>query len=245
MGWRVWRWRMRPLPFVIAAMALLLAVKLDRVVQEFGGASAALGSAGRAVVPAAQAASGAKPTPTAAQPAPPRTPAQTTPMPTLPAAAANPAPVAEPVISDAERTILLDLRARRDLLEAREQGLAGRESVLAAAEKRLSERVDQLQGLQVRLEQMDAARRGRDEANWRGLVKTYETMRPRDAAAILNDMEMPVLLEVMDRMKEAKAALVLAAMLPDRARAATSQLAQMRNKQVAPPTVASVPGPQG
>jgi flagellar motility protein MotE (MotC chaperone) len=75
--------------------------------------------------------------------------------------------------------------------------------------------------LQARLEQLDQTRRERDDANWRGLVKTYEAMRPRDAAAILNDMDPPVLLQVLDRMKEAKAALVLAAMQPDRARTAT------------------------
>lgn len=243
-NWAVWRRWMRPLPFVIVVLALLLAIKLDHLVQASGGASAALGYAGRAVVPVAQASSKAEPAGAAAQSTPAKVPAQPTPVP-APTTGATPPAVTEPFIGEAERKVLLDLRARRDLLEAREQGLAARESVLAAAEKRMSERVDQLQGLQARLEQMDAARKGRDEANWRGLVKTYEAMRPRDAAAILNELEMPVLLEVTDRMKEAKAALVLASMLPDRARAATLQLAQMRIKQVAPPTVAATSGPQG
>ncbi len=46
--------------------------------------------------------------------------------------------------------------------------------------------------------------RSHDDANWAGLVKVYETMKPRDAAAIFNDMDLPVLLQVLDRMKEAK-----------------------------------------
>ena len=219
--------RPRPLPFACAAMALLLAVKTREVVQAVGGAPAALLSASRAVVPAAQAAghgggdAPAKPASTAATAAP--------------APAAPPAPPAEPPIGDAERAVLLDLRARRTQMEAQEQALATRESVLAAAEKRMGERVDQLSALQARLEALDGTRRERDEANWRGLVKTYEVMRPRDAAAILNEMEMPVLLQVLDRMKEAKAATVLAAMLPDRARAATAQLAAKRSQGVAPP----------
>lgn len=212
-----WVWA-RPLPWTIVAMALLLAVKANTLLQASGGAAAALGTAGRAMVPAAQASNGP------AAPIPPAPPAA-------------PASPAEPPISEAERKLLLDLRTRRVALESQEQGLAAREAVLAATEKRLLERVDQLSALQARLEQMDAARRERDEANWRGLVKTYEAMRPRDAAAILNDMEMPVLLEVLDRMKEAKAAPILAAMLPERARAATAQLAQMRTRQVAPPTL--------
>ena len=48
-------------------------------------------------------------------------------------------------------------------------------------------------------------------------------MKPRDAAAIFNDLDMPVLLQVLDRMKEAKAAPILAAMQPDRAREATTE----------------------
>jgi flagellar motility protein MotE (MotC chaperone) len=110
-----------------------------------------------------------------------------------------------------------------------------------AAERRLTERVAELTALQIRLEQLDQTRRERDDANWRGLVKTYEAMRPRDAAAILNELELPVLLQVLDRMKEAKTALVLAAMLPDRARSATTGLAQMRSRSVAAPSL----GPQG
>jgi flagellar motility protein MotE (MotC chaperone) len=53
-------------------------------------------------------------------------------------------------------------------------------------------------------------------------------MKPRDAAAIFNDLDMPVLLAVVDRMKEAKAAPVLAAMQTEKARQVTAELAQMR-----------------
>ena len=92
--------------------------------------------------------------------------------------------------------------------------------------------------MQTRLEAMDAARKEREEANWRGLVKLYESMKPREAAAIFNDLAMPVLLEVLDRMKEAKAAPVLAAMQPDKARQVTAELAQLRTR-------ATTPAPRG
>ena len=58
----------------------------------------------------------------------------------------------------------------------------------------------------------------------------YENMKPRDAATIMNDMEMTVLLPVLDRMKEAKVARILAAMQPDKARQATAELAQLRQR---------------
>ena len=92
----------------------------------------------------------------------------------------------------------------------------------------------ELQALQKKLEGLDAARKEREEAGWQGLVKLYEAMKPRDAATIFNDLEMPVLLQVVDRMKEAKAAPVLAAMQPDKARDLTAKLAQMRTRRDGP-----------
>ena len=134
-------------------------------------------------------------------------------------------------MTDAERTVLLELRQRRQELDARDAALATRESVLAAAEQKLSARVAELQALQKKLEALDAARKEREDASWQGLVKLYEAMKPRDAATIFNDLEMPVLLQVVDRMKEAKAAPVLAAMQPDKARDLTAKLAQMRTQR--------------
>ncbi len=146
-------------------------------------------------------------------------------------------PPASPPISDGERALLLDLRQRSAELDAREAAVTQREAVLAAAETRLKARLAELAGLQQRLEALDAARRERDEANWRGLVKLYETMKPADAGAIFNDLDLPVLLPIVDRMKAAKAAAVLAAMQPERARLVTAELAQLRarNNAVPPP----------
>ncbi len=230
--------RPRPLSLACAVMAVLLVVKTREVVQAVGGAPAALLSASRAMVSAAHAAAPAPAQPAPAHPAPVQPGHEASKeapkvVPAAPAAAAL--PPADPPVSDSERALLLDLRARRTQMEAQEGLLSTRETVLAAAEKRMAERVEQLSALQVRLEALDGTRRERDDANWRGLVKTYETMRPRDAAAILNDMDLPVLLQVLDRMKEAKAAPVLAAMLPDRARSATAGLAAMRTRSTAPP----------
>jgi flagellar motility protein MotE (MotC chaperone) len=82
---------------------------------------------------------------------------------------------------------------------------------------------------------METARKEHDEANWVGLVKTYESMKPREAAVIFNEMEMPVLLAVMDRMKDTKVAAILGVMQPDRARMVTAGLAAMRTKSVTVP----------
>jgi flagellar motility protein MotE (MotC chaperone) len=148
-----------------------------------------------------------------------------------PPAAKPPEEVAPPPVTDAERTVLLELRQRREELDARDAASAARESLLVAAEQKLSARVVELQALQIKLEALETARKEREDAGWQGLVKLYEAMKPRDAATIFNDLEMPVLLQVVDRMKEAKAAPVLAAMQPDKARDLTGKLAQMRTQR--------------
>jgi flagellar motility protein MotE (MotC chaperone) len=200
------------LPLTIFAMSTLLALKSADLVR----AAVITKDTGPKVVTTAEAAT---------PPAPP--PAQ------IPVT--NPPPdAAPPSVSDAEKALLLQLRERRIELDAREAALAQRESVLAAAEQKVSARVSELQALQGRLEAVEAARKEREDAGWQGLVKLYEAMKPRDAATIFNDLDMPVLLQVVDRMKEAKAAPVLAAMQPDKARDLTAKLAQMRTRRDTP-----------
>jgi len=195
----------RLLPLTIATMACLLGVK-----------SVQLGRVAAATAPAETAAAI---TPVKVEPPPP---APKAPEETL------------PPVTDGERAVLLELRQRRQELDARDAALVARESVLAAAEQKITARVAELQTLQKKLEALDAARQQREDASWQGLVKVYEVMKPRDAAAIFNDLEMPVLLQVVDRMKEAKAAPVLAAMQPDKARDLTTKLAEMRTHRNEP-----------
>lgn len=162
----------------------------------------------------------------AAKPARTPPPQQALQPPAQPAQQEPPTPP-DPVTA-AERSLMDGARARRAEIEARERLIAEREAVLAAAERRMAQRVDELTTLQRRLESLEKSGRERDENNWTGLVKLYESMRPRDAAEIFNDLDMPVLVQVVHRMKEAKAATVMAAMVPDKARALTSELARLR-----------------
>ncbi|WP_458096427.1 MotE family protein [Roseomonas sp. WA12] len=159
------------------------------------------------------------------------------PSPPAPARAAPPPPAAAPMppapdpVDQAERAVLGRLRERRTEIEQRETALSARESVLAAAERRLTARLEEMAALQSRLEALDRGRGEREEVGWRGLVKTYESMRPRDAATVFDDLEMPVLVQIVHRMREAKAAPVIGAMRPDRARSLTAELARLRSSE--------------
>lgn len=216
--------RPRLLPLAILAMGGLFLVKAESLLVAFR-APATLPAA--VVAPAL-----------AADPAPPSTPApqrQAAAPPAAQPAAQQPVNLADIVRPDpaaqAERALLEQLRARRAEIEAREQAVAQQEVMLRAAEQRLGRRVEELAALQARLEALDRSRGEREEAGWRGLVRTYESMRPRDAAAIFNDLEMPVLVEILDRMGERKAAPVIGAMQPERARLVTTELARHRARR--------------
>ena len=223
-----WRGRLaglggaRLLPFTMAALAVLLAAKSVILVQASAAATAAL-------APAAQAAPA--PAPDAKM-----TAVSMPPVPSPPASGRTPDDV-----SPAERDVLLDLRQRRTDLDDRARRVASQEATLAAAERKLGDRIGELRALQAKLEALESARHERDEANWAGLVKVYETMRPRDAAAIMNDLDMAVVLHVMDRMKDRNAAALLAAMKPERARLVTAQLADLRTRENAPATPTAQP----
>ncbi|MEO3474503.1 hypothetical protein AAFN86_21735 [Roseomonas sp. CAU 1739] len=205
--------RPRLLPAAILAMAGLFLVKAEALL------AALRAPALPAVVASARA---ADPPPAAPTPTP-------TPRPQpAPVAIAPPAP--DPA-AQAERALLEQLRARRTDIEAREQAVSAQEIVLQAAEARLTRRVEELTAMQQRLEALDRARGEREEAGWRGLVRTYEAMRPRDAATIFDDLDMPVMVEILDRMSDRKAAPVIGAMRPDRARMATAELARHRARR--------------
>lgn len=145
--------------------------------------------------------------------------------PAAPAPALAPAPAA---LASATDAMAAGLRARREALEDRERAIATREALLAVAEQRLAARLSELTALQGRLEQADVDARDREESHWRTMAKLYETMRPREAAAVFNELDLPVLVQVVERMNDRKAAPVLGAMLPDRVRQLTVELARLR-----------------
>ena len=216
--------RPRLLPLAILAMGGLFVVKAGTLIGVPVGAAGAIAPA-RAADPAPVTPRQVPPPVGAARPSPSQQPS---PPPAQAVPAATPDPAAQ-----AERALLEQLRARRTEIEAREQAVAAQEVMLQAAELRLARRVEELTVLQQRLEGLDRARGEREEAGWRGLVRTYEAMRPRDAAAIFNELDMAVLVEILDRMGERKAAPVIGAMRPEQARQVTAELARHRARRSA------------
>ncbi len=134
----------------------------------------------------------------------------------------------------AEIELLANLAQRREVLEQRAREVDLRESLLAAAEKRIDERIAELKKLEGSIKQIVQQYDKQEEQNLQGLVKVYENMKPKDAARIFEKLDANVLLGVVERMKETKLAAVLADMPPAVAQEITVRLAT--RKQI-PPTL--------
>jgi flagellar motility protein MotE (MotC chaperone) len=109
------------------------------------------------------------------------------------------------------------LRQKERSLDHREATLAAREADLRLAEQKLEERVEELQLLRAELEQQLTALDEAREARVVGLVRMFEGMRSKDAAAILAGTETDIAIAVLERMSRMKAGKVLAEMEPDQA----------------------------
>ncbi len=129
------------------------------------------------------------------------------------------------MFTPAEVEVLQSLAGRREALQARAVELEMRENLLSATEKRIEEKIAELKKLEAtikaKLKQYDE----QEEAKMKSLVKIYENMKPKDAARILEELDMDILLEVAERMREAKMAPILALMNSNKAKAITVELA--------------------
>ena len=220
--------RLRILPVVIIATALLFGLKLDNIWR----------GAGDLMFPASL----AETTPeSASAPADDAAPAATEPATTVAAAedpaadagnTAEPAPASRPVpseFSQAEIEVLQSLAKRRDALDARARDLELRENVLKATEKRIDGKIVELKALEEKIQQYLQQHDEQGEQQLKSLVKVYENMKPKDAARIFEQLDLDILLDVAERMREAKMAPILANMDPGKAKQITVELATRRD----------------
>jgi flagellar motility protein MotE (MotC chaperone) len=129
--------------------------------------------------------------------------------------------------SAAEVDVLSSLTQRRAELDARARALDMRENLLKAGEARVDQKVVALKQLQGDITTLLAKRDAAQDDQIKSLIKTYSTMKPKDAARIFNTLADDVLLPVAKGMKSDILAPVLAAMNPDAAQKLTVKLANL------------------
>ncbi len=231
---RSWLGPPRLLPLVIVAASAALVVRLDGLGQNLrslANATVTIAEAqaddgtkhGSEPLAAAAGGGGAE---AAGEPASPPPPTDQEPAP-----AADPPSAEAPVVaslSPAEIEVLQQLAERRNQLDTRERDIADRSVLLEAAEARIDQKVTELKELRATLEELVSAFEAQEDSKIRSLVKIYETMKPRDAARIFEELEMDTLLMVADRMKERSLAPIMANLNPAKAKEVTVELARLR-----------------
>ncbi|MGN1079283.1 MAG: MotE family protein [Alphaproteobacteria bacterium] len=130
--------------------------------------------------------------------------------------------------SQSELEILQKLAQRREELDIRERGIEQKAGVLKAAEAQIDVKIAKLKELEASIKDLIGVYDEKERDRLNNLVKIYSAMKPKEAARLFNDMEMPLLVRVFEQMKEAKAAPILALMDSAKANALTAELANKR-----------------
>ena len=152
------------------------------------------------------------------------------------------------VASASQVDVMNQLSKRRRELDEREGVLNTQANMITAAEKRVDAKIAQLKQLQAQMNALLEQRDDAQKAQIASLVKTYSTMKAKDAARIFNNLPDDVLIPVAHDMKSDIMAQVLANMNADAAKSLTIKLADRltlpQTTDAVAPAAAAAPVPQ-
>jgi flagellar motility protein MotE (MotC chaperone) len=128
-----------------------------------------------------------------------------------------------------EEVELLQSLAKRktEILKSQEE-LELKTKILDANELQLNQKLSELKSLKSQLEDLMAQYNEKENMKIASLVKIYENMKPKDAAKIFEELDMPILLQVVNVMKESKVAPILSAMDPVKAKEISTEFANQK-----------------
>ncbi len=134
-------------------------------------------------------------------------------------------------MSVSEMEMLQSLSQRRGEIDAKEKTINERILFLEATEKRVNSKIDelanvqkQIEALKTEIQQIAASYKKEEDEKVQSLVRIYETMKPKEAAVIFNQLDNTILIQVLSKMKEAKSAIIMANMDPVKTRVVTALL---------------------
>ncbi|MBR2123559.1 MAG: hypothetical protein IJ934_00020 [Acetobacter sp.] len=128
----------------------------------------------------------------------------------------------------AETSLVKDILARQVSLSTQEKELKEQKRVLDAAKVALDEKMRNLNAMLTLLAEKQAAHQETMSAETDRLVKIYEDMPPKEAAAVFNIMDIHVLVPVVSKMIPRKVSAILGVMLPERVNLISQYLAGIR-----------------
>jgi flagellar motility protein MotE (MotC chaperone) len=147
--------------------------------------------------------------------------------PPAPACAPTAAELAkEAGLSPAELQVLQSLGNRRGELDQRASDLDVQVNLIAAAQNKLDSRIQQMNALKADIQALLGQADQQQQAETESLVRVYEAMKPKDAAARMTLLDDSVRLPMAAKMNERKLSAILSFMAPEDAKALTEKLAR-------------------
>tara|TARA_B100002051_G_C16689149_1_gene614430 strand:+ start:98 stop:814 length:717 start_codon:yes stop_codon:yes gene_type:complete len=134
----------------------------------------------------------------------------------------------KPVFTAAELDILENLSERRKSLDARSSELDIRENLLVATQKSVQEKINELKKIEITIRNLLGQHDKQEKSKLLSLVKVYESMKPKDAARIFEELDLNVVVDVAELMEERRLAPVLANMDPIKAKTVTIEIRTRR-----------------
>lgn len=135
----------------------------------------------------------------------------------------------DPEVSKAEADLVKDILARQSDIASEQKDMAEQKHVLDAAKTALNEKMHDLDTSMALLAEKQAAHRENMLADTDRLVKIYEDMPPKEAAAVFNIMDIHVLVSIANQMNPRKISAIMGSMTPERVNLVSQFLAGVRS----------------
>ncbi|MFC0509518.1 MotE family protein [Asaia spathodeae] len=129
----------------------------------------------------------------------------------------------------AQKEIVDHLLAKQGSVDEEQKKLEEQKRVLDAARIVLEERMRAIDNSMAELAEKQARHRETMAAETSRLVKIYEEMPPREAAAVFNIMDIHVLVSIANNMNPRKISAIMGYMFPERVNTVSQYLAGVRN----------------
>ncbi|MBI4665470.1 MAG: hypothetical protein HY751_03570 [Nitrospinae bacterium] len=124
--------------------------------------------------------------------------------------------------------ILQEVEKRQKTLDAKEEELKQKEERLNALQTDLDKQISELQATQAKIDDLIKQRGDLEETSVQKLAKTYSSMAPENAAALIQQLDPAIAVRVISAMKERNAARVLSAMPADIASKLSEKIVKKR-----------------
>jgi len=148
----------------------------------------------------------------------------------------NRPPIVVGLPDDEEMELITQLRQRREVLEARSSSLDLQGKLLESTEKRINEKIGQLEVLEERIKSHLRLFEEKETEQLQSIVSIYETMKPKEAAPRFEALSLQTQLDLVQLMNPRKVAALMEKMAPRKASLLTTELAT----KAQPPSITDV-----